>query len=77
MPIYNNICKVCGKAIQSYMSNKLVCSKECRMIANREYAREFMRKKRQGQKIICIRCKNEFTTYHLKKNVCLACQMKY
>ena len=77
MPMYNNICKVCSKTIRSYMSNKLVCSKECRMIANREYARGFMCKKREGQKIVCIRCKNEFTTYHLQKNVCLACQMKY
>ena len=76
MPMYNNICKVCGKAIHSYMSNKLVCSKECRKIANREYAREFMRLKRQGYKFICIDCKKEVIAFKSGETICLDCQVK-
>lgn len=77
MAEYKNICKVCGKEIITYMSNKKVCSWECRKIANREHAREFMRKKRAGYKVICIRCNGEFITENRKQNVCMACQMKY
>lgn len=76
MPKYKNVCKVCGKEIETYMSVKKVCSPACRKIANKEYAREFMRKRRQGRKITCLRCKGEFTSYHLEKNVCLHCQLK-
>ena len=76
MPKYNNTCKVCGKRIETYMSDKLVCSQECRKVANRIYAKEFMHKKRQGQKRVCIRCKNEFVFYYPDKNVCSVCNAK-
>ena len=77
MPIYNNICKVCGKDIKSSMSNKKVCSPICRKIANRTYAKDFMRQKRKGIKVVCMRCKDEFITEYSQQNVCIVCQAKY
>lgn len=73
MPQYKNACKVCGAEIISYMSYKQVCSKACRDIADRNYAKEHMRAVRKGYKIICVRCKKEFSTSDKTQNVCFRC----
>ena len=73
---FKNICEVCKKEIETNKSNKVVCSIECRKIANREYAREFMRLKRQGYKFICIDCKKEVIAFKSGETICLDCQVK-
>ena len=73
---YKNTCKVCGKEIETNKSNKLVCPGECRKIANREYAKEFMRKKRQGYKFICMDCKQESIAYKSGERICYKCQLE-
>ena len=78
---YTTNCKICGKEINTYQSKKCVCPGECRKIANRCYAKEFMRRKRNNEKEIvarvCVICKKEFTTLKINnKFSCFDCEQE-
>ena len=80
MANYTVTCLICGKDIETYNSAKNVCAGECRKIANRLHAKEFMRKKRAEEKLvitkICVLCKKEYNSHKLStKVICLECEI--
>ncbi len=80
MANYIKHCAICKTEFSTYNSVKELCSDDCRKIANRLYARDFMRIKRANEKKIivknCIVCKKDFnTTFIDSKVICLPCEM--
>ena len=78
---YLTKCLICGKMINTYNKTKKVCKGECRKIANRLHAKEFMRAKRIAEKEVviktCVICHKPFRCLkHIPDASCMLCQVE-
>lgn len=80
MPIYLKKCLICNKDIETDNKAKAICPGECRKIANRNFTKEYMRKKRKEESVIvkkvCLICKKDFKPLKVtNKHICFDCEL--